>query len=53
MEPVVVASLFFILLSSLCVVVIDDRAESSENLGFSISEALVFDSADGQFPKNR
>ena len=49
-EPVVVASLFFILLSSLCVVVIDDRAESSENLGFSISEALVFDSADGKFP---
>ena len=47
-EPVVVASLFFVLLSSLCAVVIDARAESSENLGLFRSVAFEFDSADGE-----
>ena len=47
-EPVVVASLFFVLLSSLCAVVMDARAESSENLGLFRSVAFEFDSADGE-----
>ena len=42
------ASLFFVLLSSLCAVVMDARAESSENLGLFRSVAFEFDSADGE-----